>query len=98
MTFLTRVIVGIDENCGCEGLRISRQQRPQAGFSPDIGQPFGENAAGQIEAGRERPPRGQRVLDAPSGARAGGRVLAASGTFNRLSLKDEIWSTAAMIP
>jgi hypothetical protein len=68
------------------------------GFSPDIGQPFGGNAARQIKAGRERPPRGQRVLDAPSGARAGGRVLAASGTFNRLSLKDEIWSTAAMIP
>ena len=35
-------------------------------------------------------PRGQRVLDGLSGARAGGRVLAALEMFNPLSFENEI--------
>ena len=91
MTFLKRVIVGIGENRPCEFRCEFRASGDlERGLSSDIDQPFGENAAGQIKAGRERPPRGQRVLSAPSGARAGGRVLAASGMFKTLSLKNEI--------
>lgn len=54
-----------------------------AGFLPDVtskrdsptpgkDHPFGERAAGQIKAGEERFPRGQRVLDGLPGARVGG--------------------------
>jgi hypothetical protein len=70
---------------------LVRGQRPRAGVSSSaIDQPSGETPWGKSEAGREGSPRGQRVLDGLSGARAGGRVLAGPEMFNSLSFENEI--------
>ena len=67
-----------------------RNGRPQAKLRlSDIDRPFGENAVRHIIGWKKKRSRGQRVLGA-SGARAGGRVLAASGTFDTLSFENDI--------
>jgi hypothetical protein len=87
MTFLKGVIRWIGENRRAE--TCARRDLERAS-SPAIDQPFGETPWGKSEAGRKEPPRGQRVLDGLSGARAGGRVPAAPKVFNTLSFENEI--------
>jgi hypothetical protein len=72
--------------------RLVRGQRPRAGFVFSHRPAVRRNAVGQIRSWkrREGSPRGQRVLDGLSGARAGGRVLAALEMFNPLSFENEI--------
>jgi hypothetical protein len=67
-----------------------------SGSSPAIDQPFGTTPLGKSGM-EEKRPRGQRVLDVLSGARAEGRVLAASKILkaqpkapNTVSSKNEI--------
>ena len=52
--------------------------------SAAIARPFGEKPSGRPSAEKGKRSRGQRVLNALSGARAGGRVQAVSKTFRRL--------------
>jgi hypothetical protein len=87
MTFLKGVIRWIGENRRAE--TCARRDLERASSSA-IDQPSGETPWGKSEAGRKEPPRGQRVLDGLSGARAGGRVLAALEMFNPLSFENEI--------
>ena len=58
--------------------------------SPAIGQPFGEQAVGQITGWKEKRSRGQRVLNGVSGVRAGGCVQAASKSSNKASFENGI--------
>jgi hypothetical protein len=72
---------------------LSRDVTSSGASSSAMDQPSGDTPRGRSWAGRERLPRGQRVLDGLSGlsgARAGGRVLAAPETFNTLSFENEI--------
>jgi hypothetical protein len=69
---------------------LSRGATSIGASSSAIDQPSGETPRGRSWAGRERRPRGQRVLNGVSGARAGGRVLAAPEVFNPLSFENEI--------
>ena len=65
---------------------------------PAIDQPLGKTPVGpdhRLEAKRSR---GQRVLDGLSGARAGGRVQAATKAFDTSSVETGVWSITAMIP
>jgi hypothetical protein len=94
-TFLKGVILWIGEN---RRARLPRSVTSSGASSSAIDQPFGKTPHGKSRVGREKRPRGQRVLDGLSGARAGGRLLAGSEAFNTVSFEDEIWSTAAMIP
>jgi hypothetical protein len=87
MTFLKGVIRWIGESRRAE--TCARRDLDRASSSA-IDQPSGETPWDKSEAGREGPLRGQRVLDGLSGARAGGRVLAAPEMFNPLSFENEI--------
>jgi hypothetical protein len=69
---------------------LSRGATSRGASSSATDQPSGETPCGRLWAGRERRPRGQRVLDGVSGARAGGRVAAAPKVFNTLSFENEI--------
>ena len=63
-----------------------RSGRPQAGLRlSDIDRPFGKTPSGKFIGWKRKCPRGQRVLDAVSGARAGGRMQAVSQAVSKES-------------
>jgi hypothetical protein len=79
-------------------VRVFRAAGPQAGLHLSaIDQPFGEIPSGGNQEGwKIKRPRGQRVLDGLSGARAGGCVLAASNSFNLDNFKRDAFNSQAL--
>jgi hypothetical protein len=64
---------------------------------PSIGKPVGETRRGQIVDLEGKPPRGQRVLDARSGVRAGDREYKESSNPESISIKNSFKQNGAVI-
>jgi hypothetical protein len=64
---------------------------------PFIGKPVGETRRGQIVDLEGKPPRGQRVLDARSGVRAGDREYKESSNPESISIKNSFKQNGAVI-